>query len=87
MYFRNYGLPNRCLSNCLQRQISEDPSTENMVNGPKRSLLEIYKILRLFLNSLTANDKYSLLKRENLNQFRRVYLRNNNFFSLNLCIF
>ena len=32
----------------------------------KKSVLVIWKILRLFVNTLTANDKYSLLNRENL---------------------
>ena len=34
----------------------------------KKSLLVICKILRLFLNKFTADDKYSLLNRENLTQ-------------------
>ena len=34
----------------------------------KKSLLVICKILELFVNSLTADDKYSLLKRDNLAQ-------------------
>ena len=32
----------------------------------KKSVLVIWKILRLFVNTLTANDKYSLLNRDNL---------------------
>ena len=32
----------------------------------KKSLLVIHKILRLFVNTLTVNDKYYLLKRDNL---------------------
>ena len=34
----------------------------------KRSLLVISKILRLFTNRLSADDKYSLLNRDNLTQ-------------------
>ena len=34
----------------------------------KKSLLVICKFLRLFLNTLTAHDKYSLLNRDNLRQ-------------------
>ena len=34
----------------------------------KKSLLVICKILRLFVNTLTADDKYSLLNRDNLTQ-------------------
>ena len=32
----------------------------------KKSLLVIHKILRLFVNTLTADDKHYLLNRENL---------------------
>ena len=34
----------------------------------KKCLLEICKILRLFVNTLTVDDKYSLLNRDNLTQ-------------------
>ena len=34
----------------------------------KKSFLVIHKILRLFINTLTVNDKDYLLKRENLAQ-------------------
>ena len=34
----------------------------------KKFLLEIFKILTLFVNTLTANDKYSLHNRDNLKQ-------------------
>ena len=34
----------------------------------KKSLLVTYKVLRMFANILTANDKYCLLKRDNLRQ-------------------
>ena len=34
----------------------------------KKSLLVICKILGLFLNTLTTDDKYSLLNRDNLTQ-------------------
>ena len=34
----------------------------------KKSLLVIYKILRLFVNTLTADDKHYLLNRDNLTQ-------------------
>ena len=32
----------------------------------KKALLVIYKILRLFVNTLTADDKHYLLNRDNL---------------------
>ena len=34
----------------------------------KKSLLKIFKILRLFVNTLSADDKYSLLNRDNLTE-------------------
>ena len=34
----------------------------------KKTLLVIGKILRMLVNTLTANDKYSLLNRDNLTQ-------------------
>ena len=35
MYFRNYGVQKTWLYKCLKGQVSEDPLTSNMVNGPK----------------------------------------------------
>ena len=35
MYFRNYGLRKKWLDKFLKTPVSEDPSTSNMVNGPK----------------------------------------------------
>ena len=40
----------------------------------KKSLLMILKILGLFVNPLTADDKYSLLNRNNLLQHIQVHL-------------
>ena len=40
----------------------------------KESLLEICKILRLFVNTLTADDKDSLLNRDNLTEQIRILL-------------
>ena len=34
----------------------------------KKSILVLYKIIRLFVNTLTANEKYSLVNRDNLTQ-------------------
>ena len=38
MYFRNYRRRNKCLDKCLNARIWEDPSTGDMVNGPKNWL-------------------------------------------------
>ena len=35
MHFQNSGLRKTWLDNCLRSPVSEDPSTSNMVNGPK----------------------------------------------------
>ena len=35
MYFRNYGLPNTWLDQCLKIPVSEDPTKSDMVNAPK----------------------------------------------------
>ena len=50
----------------------------------KKSLLLICKISRLFLNTLSADDKYSLFKRDNLTQPISVQLsrKQNTFFEL-----
>ena len=79
------------LDNCLKKVFLEEPSRNNMVNGPKhfpnlndsafsifidhskglrweKLLIVICKILRLFGNIFTANEKHSILYRENLMQ-------------------
>ena len=35
MYFRNYGLPNTWLDQCLKSPVSEDPTKSNTVNALK----------------------------------------------------
>ena len=35
MYFRNYGLPETWLDQCLKSLVSEDPTKSNMVNASK----------------------------------------------------
>ena len=35
MYIRNYRLRKKCLDKCLRSAVSEDPFTDNMVNGSK----------------------------------------------------
>ena len=49
--------------------------------GQKMSLLVICKILQLFANTLSTDDKYSLLKRDNLSQPIQMELskKQNNF--------
>ena len=40
----------------------------------KKSLLEICKMLRFFIKTLTTDDKYSLLNRDNLTQQNQIHL-------------
>ena len=48
----------------------------------KKSLLVIHKILRLFVNTLTADDKHYLLNRDNLTEPIQIQLsQNQKFFS------
>ena len=55
----------------------------------KRSLLVIYKILRLFVNTLTADDKHYLLNKDNLTQpiQMQVSQKRKNFRQFLFCIF
>ena len=46
----------------------------------KKSVLAISKLLGLFVNTLTADDKYSLLNRENLTQPIRTQLSKKQLF-------
>ena len=52
----------------------------------KKFLLEISKILRLFANTLTANDKYSLLNRENSTEPIQIRLSQKQQSFSQLCI-
>ena len=40
----------------------------------KKSLLVVHKILRVFFNTLTVNDKHYLLNRDNLTQPSQIQL-------------
>ena len=52
----------------------------------KKSLLVTCKVLTLFVNTLTADDKYSLLSRDNLMQPIQMHLsQNQKTFSKLLC--
>ena len=42
----------------------------------KKSLLVIYKILGLFVNTLVAHDNYSLVNRDNLTQPSQMQISN-----------
>ena len=121
MLFSNYRLQKTWLDKCLKSPVSEDPSTSDMVNGPKRcfsprastftifvnhcyrnlvrkilclkvtqidaylmntlkvveigkSLLVIFKILGLFVNTLTAEKKDYLVNTDNLTEHIQMAL-------------
>ena len=55
----------------------------------KKSLVVICKISRLFVNTLTANDKYALLNKDNLMQLihMQLFQEQKSFFKNFFCIF
>ena len=53
----------------------------------KKSLLDIWKTLRLFVNTLTTDDKYSLLNSDNLTQPIQMQLSQKQKFFLNFCVY
>ena len=59
-----------------------------MILSLKKSLLVIYKILRLFVNTFTTDDKYSRLNRDNLTQLIHMKLcQKKIFFGILLVVF
>ena len=49
----------------------------------QKSLLETWKFFRAFLNTLTADDKYSLISKENSMETIQMHLsQKQNFFSI-----
>ena len=46
----------------------------------KKTLLETWKIFRLFVNTLSADDKYSLLNRDSLTQQIQIQLSQKKIF-------
>ena len=109
MYFWTYFLRKTWLDKCLKSPFSADPSTSNMVNGPKhcwnlnkstftifidhckgnsvgKSLLVIFKILGLFLEKLTLDDKYTLLNRDNLLKHLQMQLSQKQKLFLNFLV-
>ena len=55
MYFRNYGLRKRWLGNCLERPISDDLSTGNMVNGLKQCCNLNDSTITIFIDHCAGN--------------------------------
>ena len=55
MYFRNYGLRNKCLDKYVETLHSEDPSTANMPNGPKNCFNLNSSIFTIFVDQRECN--------------------------------
>ena len=54
----------------------------------EKSLLVIWNVLRIFINTLTADDKYSLIRRENWMQRIQMHLsQKQNSFSQSFSLF
>ena len=68
----------------LKRPVSDNPLSDNVVNWPKHffnSNRRTWKILRLFVNTLTADDKSLFLIEENkCNIFRCIFLKQTKIF-------
>ena len=56
MYFWTYGLRNTWLDKCLKSLFSEDPSTSNMVNGPKNSWNLNHSTFTIFIDYCEGNS-------------------------------
>ena len=68
MYLRNYGLRRRWLDKCLKNPASEDPSSDNMVNGIKHCFNLNGSIFGIFIITLKIIEfeKVSLSDMQNL---------------------
>ena len=73
MHFLSYGLPKTWWDKCLKNLFHIYWSLWTQFSR-KKSLLVICKILGLFVNPFSANDKYSLLNRGSLLQHFQIQL-------------
>ena len=55
MYLRNYGLRRRWLDKCLKNPASDDPSSDNMVNGMKHCFNLNGSIFGIFIDHCEDN--------------------------------
>ena len=55
MYFCTYGVRTTWLNKCLKRYVSEDPSTSNMVNGPKHCSKLSDRTFTIFIDPCVGN--------------------------------
>ena len=93
-YFRSDWCWKTWLLNCLKGLASEDHSLMNVLTGSKHCWNQHgtpsvwYEILRLFVNALTFDDKYSIGNMQNLPQLFQVPLshKTKDFLSIFYCI-
>ena len=55
MYFRNYRFRKTWLGKCLKSPVSEDPLTDNMVNGLKHSFTFSDSTQTIFIHHCEGN--------------------------------
>ena len=55
MYLRKYRLRKTWLDECLKSSVSEDPSTGNMVNGPKHCFSLNKSVFIIFIDHCEGN--------------------------------
>ena len=72
---RQHGKRTKHSSNLKKAPLRYLLITAKVIEFEKVSLSDI-KILRLFVNILTADENYSLVNRDNLTEFGCSYLRN-----------
>ena len=56
MYFCTYGVRTTWLNKCLKRYVSEDPSTNNMVNGAKHCSELSDRTFTIFIDPCGGNQ-------------------------------
>ena len=68
MFFSNYRLQKTWLDKCLKSPVSEDPSTSDMVNGPKRCFSPRASTFTIFINHCYRNSVGKNLSKGNSNR-------------------
>ena len=71
---RQHSKPAETLLQCERQHLYQIYWLLSRLLSWKKSFSVIWKILRLLVNTLTADDKYSLLNRENLTQPIEMHL-------------
>ena len=61
MYFWTYGLRNTWLDKCLKSPLSDNPSTSNMLNGPKLCSKLNDRTFTMFIDSRDSNSGWKSL--------------------------